>query len=280
MIDMSSFNFTIYEAPDILKRDVICIRAIKHRGQDASIAKTIPSAFPGIVFQIKNNQSVIEKIVTRHAVIENLPTFFLHGVGSEPSTMYFSEGAYTIFQVVFKPQALYAVFGLGSKAMQGGILLASEIGAEALFEVLLTAKSEDECVKLMFQFLTNKLADNGQRDILVERSLDYIHQNVGSVTVGELCKALNISERSLEKRFSDVVGIPAQTYIRVKRVNKAIYLMSTGKYERLVDVVTELNFYDQSHFIRDIKALSWLSPKSLTQQVKDFQLDQTGYSYS
>jgi len=277
---MGSFNFTIYEAPNVLERDVLCIRVIKHQSQDALIVKTIPSAFPGIVFQAKNGLPVIEKIATKHAVIENLPIFFLHGLGAEPSTMYFTEGVYTIFQIVFKPKALYTVFGLGFEAMQGGILLPNEIGAETLLKSLLVAKSDAACVKLMFQFLTSKLASNGQRDILVERSLDYIDQNIGLITVSELCKTLNISERSLEKRFADVVGIPAQTYIRVKRVNKAIDLMKTGKYERLIDVAAELNFYDQSHFIRDMKALSLLSPKSLTQQVKDFQLDQTGYSYS
>ena len=42
---------------------------------------------------------------------------------------------------------------------------------------------------------------------------------------------------------------------------------------------TALNFYDQSHFIRDIKEFSGITPKSLSQKVDDFHHDQAGYSY-
>jgi len=68
-------------------------------------------------------------------------------------------------------------------------------------------------------------------------------------------------------------------YIRVKRFNEAIRLIKTGQFERLTDVAYALNFYDQSHFIRDIKAFSGMTPKSLSQKVDDFHHDQVGYSY-
>ena len=90
---------------------------------------------------------------------------------------------------------------------------------------------------------------------------------------------LHLSERQLEKRFNQTVGISPQLYIRIKRVNEAFKLMDTGKYERLVDIAYELNFYDQSHFIRDIKAFSGLTPKGISQRVDDFHHDLVGSSY-
>jgi AraC-like DNA-binding protein len=50
--------------------------------------------------------------------------------------------------------------------------------------------------------------------------------------------------------------------------------MKTGRFGRLTDVAHALNFYDQSHFIRDIKAFSGVTPKSLSQKVDDFDLTQ------
>ena len=47
----------------------------------------------------------------------------------------------------------------------------------------------------------------------------------------------------------------------------------------LTDVACALNFSDQSHFIRDIKAFSGMTPTSLAQKVDDFYHDQAGYSY-
>jgi AraC-like DNA-binding protein len=44
-------------------------------------------------------------------------------------------------------------------------------------------------------------------------------------------------------------------------------------------VAYELNFYDRSHFICEIKAFSGLTPKGITQIVDDFHLDLVGSSY-
>lgn len=71
----------------------------------------------------------------------------------------------------------------------------------------------------------------------------------------------------------------AQFYIRVKRFNEAMRLMDTGQYERLSDVAHALNFHDQSHFIRDIKAFSGITPKNISQKVNSFHHDQIGSSY-
>jgi len=76
-----------------------------------------------------------------------------------------------------------------------------------------------------------------------------------------------------------MVGLSPQFYIRVKRFSEAIRLMQTGRYERLTDVAHSLNYYDQSHFTRDIKAFSGITPKSLFQKVDDFQSDHKVYEF-
>src|SRR6266536_192730 len=81
-----------------------------------------------------------------------------------------------------------------------------------------------------------------------------------------------------KSRFSQTVGLAPQTYIRVKRFNEAIRLMKMRQYTRLTDIAYALNFHDQSHFIRDIKAFSGLTPKTISQKVENFQ-DQSGLSY-
>jgi AraC-like DNA-binding protein len=86
---------------------------------------------------------------------------------------------------------------------------------------------------------------------------------VSCVTVKYLFECLNLSERQFEKRFSQTVGLTPQFYIRVKRYNEAVRLMHTRQFENLTDLAHHLNYYDQSHFVRDIKALSGMTPKSL-----------------
>jgi len=108
------------------------------------------------------------------------------------------------------------------------------------------------------------------RDRLVEESLRFIHQHIGSITIKYLLEHLHLSERQFERRFTQTVGISPQLYLRVKRFNEAARLMKTGQFETLIDVAYALNFYDQSHFIRDIKAFSGITPKSLSQKEDAF----------
>ncbi|MGG0936716.1 helix-turn-helix domain-containing protein [Brevibacillus centrosporus] len=95
----------------------------------------------------------------------------------------------------------------------------------------------------------------------------------------DLVAAFHISERQFQKRFARVVGISPQLFIRVRRVNEALRLMHSGWYERLSDVAYTLNYYDQSHFIRDMKSFSWVSPKHIAMKVSEFHSDLAGSSY-
>ena len=74
------------------------------------------------------------------------------------------------------------------------------------------------------------------------------------------------------------MGISPFSYIRVRRFNEALRLMQTGQYDTLTEVAYALNFHDQSHFIRDIKTFTGITPKSLSQKVNDFFHNQAGYS--
>jgi AraC-like DNA-binding protein len=55
--------------------------------------------------------------------------------------------------------------------------------------------------------------------------------------------------------------------------------MKTRQYDTLTDVAYALNFHDQSHFIREIKTFTGVTPKNLSQKVDDFYHNQAGYSY-
>ena len=99
------------------------------------------------------------------------------------------------------------------------------------------------------------------------------------MTVRTLLEKFEISERQFERRFSQTVGVSPYAYIRVKRFNEAIRLMKTRQCTTLTEIAYALNFHDQSHFIRDIKAFTGITPGSLSQRADDFFHNQAGYSY-
>jgi len=193
--------------------------------------------------------------------------------------MYFKTGNYTTFQVAFYPWALRTVFGLRASDVTARPLGPKSFGATSLQDKLLATISIKERVHIIEGFLQDQLAEHGQRDAIVENAVAYIEQNITSVTVQGVTTHLGIAGRLLQKHFALFIGCSPQKFIQVKRVNMALHLMWTGQYQKLSDIAYALNYYDQAHFIRDMKAFSWLSPRAITQSVADFRQDESGIAY-
>lgn len=277
---MSTINFSVILPPRDLARDIECIRISTYTGNESLDVKVCPKGFPGIVFQLADDESsAIESIAIGNAQVSSIPILFLHGQGSEPSVMRFKDKPYISIQVVLKPHALYTLFGWDVSALNQGFLYPDQFGAAELEDQLLSASTNEERVSLLCNFLTEKMKQTKKRDELIEQSLDFIQKSVSSISVKHIVSAFHLSERQFQKRFARVVGISPQLYIRIVRINEALRLMKTGSYDRLSDIAYALNYFDQSHFIRDIKAFSWLSPKTITMKVSEFHSDEAGSSY-
>jgi AraC-like DNA-binding protein len=276
---MRSIQFTLLPAPDLLKKDVECFRIAHYSGEEGFALTVSPNGMPGIVFQQNNGRSPIETIITPSGSNGSIPTLYIYGQTTEPGVMNHKKGPYTTVQVILKPHALHTLLGINASALTNGLVELHEFSAHSLPEQLLEANNEQEQIALLTSFLVAQLKQEKARDTLVEESLCLIHKNIASLHVKSLLEHLNISERQFERRFSQTVGVSPQLYIRMKRFNEAVRLMKTGQFEALTAVAHALDFYDQSHFIRDIKAFSGMTPKSLSHKADDFHHGQAGYFY-
>jgi AraC-like DNA-binding protein len=273
-------RFDILPPSDILKDYVDCFSIFEYNGDEGLAISVSPKAVPGLVFHHHNGQSAIESIVTHSRITPVTPTLFVCGAGTEPSIMNFTKGPYTSIHVVLKPDALNSLFGLNASTLADGFLEPHEFSADDLNAQLLEAQDTQQRIALLAHFLVTQLKHERTRDRVIEESLKLIHHNIACISVKSLLEHLHISERHFERRFSQTVGISPQSYIRVQRFNEAIRLIKAGQYDKLTDIAYALNFYDQSHFVRDINAFSGISPKTVSRKDDDFYHGQVGYSYT
>jgi len=270
-------KYKLVAIPKILQEHVELITIGEHNGEANLDVDIYLNALPGIVFQHLNGRSPIDNMTTSSGYRVDTPTLFVYGQMTERSTMSYKKEPFTATTIFLKPHALQALLGVNASALTNHLVELGEFSAGDLNTQLFEAKNEQMRLTLLTNFLASKLRQATTRDRLIEESLRIIHNNVGRATVKYLLECLNISERQFEKRFSQTVGLSPQFYIRVKRFTEAIRLMKTGHYERLTDVAHALNFYDQSHFVKDIKAFSGITPTSLFQKVDEFQSDHKIY---
>jgi AraC-like DNA-binding protein len=276
---MRPIKSKILPPSEILRNDVECFSIVEYTGGKALAIKVSPKAVPGIVFQHHNGQSAIESIVTHSGVTAAAPTLFLYGPGIKPSIMNFTRGTYVSIQVILKPYALNTLLGLNASALTNGFLEFDEFSAEPLSRQLLDTDDEQKQIALLTDFLVTQLKQERMRDKVIEESVKLIHNNIACISVKYLLDYFSISERQFERRFSQAIGISPQSYIRVKRFNEAIRLIKAGQYAKLTDIAYALNFYDQSHLIRDIRSFSGFTPKNVSKKEDDDYHDQVGYSY-
>ena len=276
---MAALNFQILPAPPSLQADVTCFHIAEYNGDEPVTINTAPTAAPGIVFQHINGHPALTNITTPTGAYMT-PTLFLYGVGTKPSTMNYQAGAYTTLHVIFKPHALHSLWGLNAALVSNGAAELTEFSAQPLNDQLMMAPDVQRQVALLTQFLLTQRARREQRDALIEESLRLIHRQIATISVQHLHQALHLSERQFERRFQQTVGITAQSYIRIKRFNEAVRLLKTGQQRNLTDIAHALHFYDQAHFIREVKAFAGMTPKQLAQKVDGTYHHHIGYSYT
>ena len=92
-------------------------------------------------------------------------------------------------------------------------------------------------------------------------SLELLMSNP-SVSVGTLADYACLSRKQYERVFREQVGMNPKEYARIVRFQKALWMMQCGSCD-YVGIAIRCGYADQSHFIRDFKAMSGHTPKSL-----------------
>ena len=273
------FSMTILPVPLILERDIECFRLFEYNGQESLSIKVAPIAAPGIVFQQRDGLSALNIPTADKRKVIHKPISFIYGPRTQLGVMHFQEGPWDTIQVILRPHTLKSLLGINASTLTDGMMELSKFAGKDIDEQLIEAENAQERVNILTNFLLAQHKLARERDVFVEDALRFIHDEVGTITKTSLLERFSISARQFDRRFTQTVGMSIQTYIRIKRFNEAIRLMKTGKYERLIDIAYALNFYDQSHFIHDLKEFTGIKPKSIYQNVANFH-DQGGFSYT
>jgi AraC-like DNA-binding protein len=118
------------------------------------------------------------------------------------------------------------------------------------------ARSDAEAVAVVEAFLgTLPYAP----DPLVARALDMLDPAGGGCRVAAVARRLAISERQLERRFRDRVGISPGQFAGLRRFERAAELATRAS--SLTDVAFAAGYYDQPHFIREFRRFAGVAPR-------------------
>jgi AraC-like DNA-binding protein len=132
--------------------------------------------------------------------------------------------------------------------------------AEQLEKDIVQAGSTEERIRIVENFLLEKIENPKIIDSIVKSTVDSLLAAQGSGSIKDLVKEDPAKRRQLERKFSKSIGISPKQLGKIFRLQASLQRV-LNQDEQLTDVAYDSNFYDQSHFIKDFKEFTGTNPK-------------------
>ena len=180
--------------------------------------------------------------------------------------------------IVFHPASLRAFTDEKYSEMHGNNAAFEQIfGTSTLHSLEMIFGQTDPKLRAreLERILLNKL--HSEVPTKLREALHYINlANIVNceLTIGTLCKKLDISDTTLFRLFKNHVGQNAQKFLKTVRFRNV--LAEVLKQDKpFTELGYRNHYYDQAHFIRDFKAFTGHPPKGLVSQISVQQKDLT-----
>ncbi len=232
-------------APKGLLADFVKYFWWAENSRDTSHELTIlPDGCFGIVFQFQNDQL--------HAI-------FLKGIWTRPFVIIIPPNT-TFYAIRFKPLAVEAIldFKIDKIVDQNVEMEKTFWGINDLPFKDLTEFSDLLTAKMTLAYKANKNIDDRKKKLF-----DILLENNGSITVDEITKTLFWSARQINRYFKQMFGLSLKSYSNILKIFSSYKQIAKGEF------YPQQDYYDQAHFIRNVRQYTGVNPKTLYQNKKD-----------
>jgi len=78
--------------------------------------------------------------------------------------------------------------------------------------------------------------------------------------VSDVARELGVSGKLLHRRFAEAVGLAPKRFARVRRMQRVLRVVTSGRRVRWAELAAAHAFYDQAHLIREFRELTGTTP--------------------
>lgn len=180
-----------------------------------------------------------------------------------------------LLAIRFRAHGLYRFTGIDARE-----LIDCNVSPELIFgrdfyeleEQLLEADSTPERLQLIEKFFLRKM-NRWMRlaDPLFESVLQRLEEEKGTVAISVLARQFRISVKTLERKFLQHLGLTPKKYSRLVRLFHALSVPRPGTQLSLTDIAYQHGYYDQMHFIKEVKQFTGMVPGRYFQKDRGIQ---------
>ncbi|MEA5425281.1 helix-turn-helix domain-containing protein [Arcicella lustrica] len=236
----NTLHFQIIEPDKSITDFVYCFSSLQNFSNQHE-AVVIPNGKIDLIFsKTKENQIIIALL------------------GLETKPKYPNQEVSNFFSVSFNPLAIEYLFNLSTaNIINTGRILPSDFWDFSIDDL---NDFESFCKKIT-QKIHSLLPD--KIDERKRKLFQLIFASNGEMPIKELSEKVLWSQRQINRYFNQQFGLSLKTYCKILRFQASLPHIHKG------ELYPQLNFTDQSHFIKEIKQLSGVSPKELHKNKND-----------
>lgn len=257
--------YTEITPPDNLKNYVYYFWKI----EESSLINTkkdfqvLADGCPGLTFQPRHSG------VLECKEFDLLPELFICGQTTLSARLEL-KGNFAAFGVCFYPDALQTVFGLDAYELKNSCINVLEmvsIQERNDLKQLWDTKNKESQIDIISRFLWSQIEKNNvSKDYIIDYCLKEFRNKQSKISIKELCQLLQISERTLERKFKRYVGLSPKFYSRICQFQTSLFQLKINHEIEAIDIAFENEYSDQSHFIRSFKSFTGLTPNQFKKQ--------------
>jgi AraC-like DNA-binding protein len=175
------------------------------------------------------------------------------------------EGTGFVLGIKFRPGGFRPFVPFAVTRLSGRVLPLGEVfptGAPAAEEAVLAATTVSARIAAASTFLRERLPP---ADEVAERAATIVRRILEDPEVrkvDDLVRIFDTNPRALQRLFRDYVGVSPKWVIRRYRLHEALERLEAGGSQSWTALALDLGYFDQSHFIRDFRALVGRTPAS------------------
>ena len=223
-----------------------------------------PDGHAGIVFYYREPFSTTAPLPVVH------PRSFVYGQISRFHDL--SSGGRTgMLVVVLQPYGLHLLTGIPAHELTdqliSGPLIFGKEGLQLEEQIVLAADTGHR-VQLIESFLVNKLQVSPVADPVLQQAVHQIYAHNGLLQVAQLTNILQLTERRLERKFRDNIGLSPKQFLRTIRFQYLLKLLQQAPDDSLTRLAYNAGYYDQSHFIHEFRLLAGITPGQYITQTR------------
>lgn len=201
----------------------------------------------------------------------------LWGASTIPNLLGEEPNQYQVMLLIeLSPFGLYQLTKLNQADFTDKRILLKDVDKELsdlLCQTFESANSMKElfcmCDQILYRRMEYNLVSNA-----VFATTNTIMDRHGQIFVRELARKVGYSDRQLNRLFLTQIGMSVKGYVRLIRFNYMLQHIQQSTCS-LAALAQQAGYFDESHFDKDFRSISGVSPKQYLEKMSDFYYDES-----